>query len=294
MKTTAKLCLVILLLMITTLEARHHRDHHHKHHRKRDQHVHIEIYYPKGMLVWYPKQQEMAGFGIEIFLNQKHSVDTPKCDICLNTTESTYGKFMIRNDNAIIRAGDHLKYRVIKHMVNGSIHAMKSNEFYVADYRLLPQLDGCSSSLSTSGTTKDPTSPGLKAEINLLESIIYDIFQHCNNVTQPSKNLFLHSHPEKPLLDSKALYNRTLQMLKKNIPSIDWDKKLMHAFYYENGVGFEVKTMIDKLKVLYLSKNMIQPNPYVISDLDELGNADHENESGEGYELSVSDIRMSN
>lgn len=74
----------------------------------------------------------MLGFGIEIFLNQKYSLDEPKCDICLNTTEVTYGKFMIRSDNAIIRAGDHLKYRVIKQMVNGSVHAMKSNEFYVA------------------------------------------------------------------------------------------------------------------------------------------------------------------
>lgn len=292
MKSTATLCLVTLLLMITTLEARHHRDHHHSR-RKRDQNVHIEIYYPKGLLVWYPKQQEMVAFGIEIFLNQKHRLDAPKCDICLNTTQSTYGKFMIRNDNAIIRAGDHLKYRVIKQMVNGSSHAMKSNEFYVADYRILPRLDECSSLLSTSGSSKkQPSITDLKAEINLLENIIYDMFQHCNNATQPSKNLFLHSRLEKPLLDSKALYNHTMQMLKKTIPSIDWDKKLMHAFYYENGVGIEVKTMIDKLKILQLSKNAVQP--YAISDFDDLQHANQENGSGESYQLSISDIRMSN
>lgn len=149
--------------------------------------------------------------------------------------------------------------------------------------------------MSTSRSTKDQSSiAGLAAEVNLLENIIYDVFQHCNNVTQTSKNLFLHSRPAKPLLDSKALYNHTLQVLKKTLPSIDWDKKLMHAFYYENGVGFEVKTLIEKLKVLQMSKNSIRPS--VISDLDDLGHSNNENGSGDGenYQLSVGDIRMSN
>lgn len=265
MKSTVSLCLTILLLVLlsaTTLEAR-------RKNRKRDQNVHIEIYYPKGLTVWYPKQRGMVSFGIEIFLNQKYEdSEMHKCDICLNTTDVSYGKFMIHNDNAIVRAGDHLMYRAIKQKINGSAYVTRSNEFYVAETRILPQLEGCSSSVPTARSSNDRSNIAmLEDEINLLENIVYDAFQHCNNITQTSKNLYLNFSPLETRLDSKALFDNTLDVLKEMLPKIDWDTALVNAFYYEGGVGFEVKSLIDKLKALQMSKSL---SHYTVTDLDDL------------------------
>lgn len=264
MKSTVGLCLAILLLVLsaTTLEAR-------RKNRKRDQNVHIEIYYPKGLMVWYPKQRGMVSFGIEIFLNQKYDgSEELKCDVCMNTTEVSYGKFIIRNDNAIVRAGDHLMYRAIKQKINGSAYVAKSSEFYVAESRILPQLEECSPSVPTTRLSNDQSNIAmLEDEVTLLENIVYDAFQHCNNVTQTSKNLFLNFRPVDTRLDSKALFTNTLAELKKMLPKIDWDTVLVNAFYYEDGVGFEVKTLIDKLKALQMAKNLSQ---HTVTDLDDL------------------------
>lgn len=264
MKSSASICLAILLLVLcsTTLEAR-------RRNRKRDQNVHIEIQYPKGLLVWYPKQRGIIGFGIEIYLNQKYEdSEERKCDICLNTTDVSYGKFMIHSDNAIVRAGDHLMYRAIKQKINGSAYVAKSNEFYVAESRILPRLKGCSSTVSTAKSNNDQSNISMvEDEINLLESIVYDVFQHCNNITQTSNFLHLNFRPLERQLDSKALFDYTLNVLKEMLPKIDWDTVLVNAFYYENGVGFEVQSWIDKLKTLQMSKSLDQRT---ISDYDDL------------------------
>ncbi|XP_065085830.1 uncharacterized protein LOC135707844 [Ochlerotatus camptorhynchus] len=281
MKSTVSLCLAILLLVLsaTTLEAR-------RKNRKRDQNVHIEIYYPKGLMVWYPKQRGMVGFGVEIFLNQKYEdSEEPKCDICLNTTDVSYGKFMIHNDNAIIRAGDHLMYRAIKQKINGSAYVAKSNEFYVAESRILPQLEECSSPMPTTRSSNDQSNIAmLQDDVTLLENIVYDAFQHCNNVTQTSKNLYLNFRPVETRLNSKALFDYTLDMLKEMLPKIDWDTVLVNAFYYEDGVGFEVKTLIDKLKALQMSKNL---GEHTVTDLDDLDQFVDD----ESNEISFHDVR---
>lgn len=264
MKSSSSIYLAVLLLVLsaTSLEARRRS-------RRRDQNVHIEVYYPKGLMVWYPKQQGMTKFGIEIFLNQKYvNSEELKCDICLNTTDVSYGKFMIRHDNAIVRAGDHLMYRAIKQKLNGPAYVAKSNEFYVAESRILPQLDGCSSPMTPTRSSNDQSNIAmLEDDVTLLENIVYDVFQHCNNVTQTSKNLYLNFRPIDTRLDSKALFNYTRYMLKEMLPKINWDTVLVNAFYYEDGFGFEVKTLIDKLKVLQMSRSLGQQS---VTDLDDL------------------------
>lgn len=270
-------CLVGLLLVglcLSSVEGGR-RSHHRK--TKRDTGVHIEIYYPKGLMVWYPHRTGMAGFGIEIFLNQRHLIDDEAvCDICLNTTELTYGKYVLRSDDAIVRGGDHLMYNAIKQKVNGSAYIMRSNEFYVAESRILSQQAKCPpQSRPTSGSSTERIAT-LEEEVNALETIVYDVFQHCNNVTQISKNLYLNFRPaETTRLDSKQLFNYTRNVLKEMLPKIDWDAVLINAFYYEDGVAFEVKTLIDKLKVLQMSKNFTQ---FTVNDLDDMETTTEGNE----------------
>lgn len=243
---------------------------------KRDTGVHIEIY-TKGLMVWYPKRSEMVGFGIEIFLNQRHLIDDEAvCDICLNTTELTYGKFILRSDDAIVRGGDHLMYNAYKQKVNGSAYIMRSNEFYVAESRILPQQAQCPSGPRPASGSSAERIATLEDEVNALETIVYDVFQHCNNITQISKNLYLNFRPaEATRLDSKQLFEYTRTVLQEMLPKVDWDTVLINAFYYEDGVAFEVKTLIDKLKVLQMAKNFTQ---FTVNDLDDMETTTEGNE----------------
>lgn len=274
-KPTTALCLVGLLLVLCVSYLEAGGRHRHRSHRKshRDTGVHIEIYHPKGLMVWYPQRRGMISFGIEIFLNQKHQIDDEAvCDICLNTTEVTYGKFILRSDDAIIRGGDHLMYNAIKQKVNGTAYTMRSNEFYVADSRIISQK---TSSRPTPSGDQQNTVASLEEEINVLENVVYNVFQHCNNVTRTSKNLYLNFRPAETRLDSKALYAYTLNVLQEMLPKINWETVLINTFYYEDGVAFEVKTLIDKLKVLQMSRNFTQ---FTVSDLDDLEGTPEDNE----------------
>lgn len=103
-------------------------------------------------------------------------------------------------------------------------------------------------------------------DINLLESIIYDVIQHCDNMTEISKNLCLH-YESPPDLNSKQLYEYTRNELQILFPNISWSTVLVNAFYRNDGIGFEVMTLIDKLRILKLSKNL---DPDTISDMDHL------------------------
>lgn len=263
-KSAANLCLIglLLILCVNFSEAGRRRRNNWRHN--------IEIYHPKGLMVWYPKMPEVVMVGIEIYLNSR-SMAT--CDICLNTTDTTYGKFILRDDDAIIRDGDYLEYKVIKQKVNGEAYIAKTDNFFVAASRIIPQKVECSASSET--IKSNSTVVTLQKKIEVLQDVVYDMFQHCNNITRASKNLYLNLRPMETRLDTKGLFNYTLSMLKEIIPSIDWDNVLIHAYYYDDGVAFEVKTFVDKLIVLQMSKNFTQ---FTISDLDDMDWSDTDND----------------
>lgn len=272
-----ELCLVGLLLVglcLTSVEGGHRKS---SRKNKRDTGVHIEIYYPKGLMVWYPQRSGMVGFGIEIFLNQRHLIDDEAvCDICLNTTELTYGKFLLRSDDAVVRGGDHLMYNAFKQKVNGSAYIMRSNEFYVAESRILPQQAECTSRPRPASGSSAEKIATLEDEVNALETIVYDVFQHCNNITQISKNLYLNFRPAQTIhLNSKQLFEYTRDVLIEMLPKVDWETVLINAYYYEDGIAFEVKTLIDKLKVLQMAKNFTQ---FTVNDLDDMESTTEGNE----------------
>ncbi|XP_058451916.1 uncharacterized protein LOC131430739 [Malaya genurostris] len=280
-QATGSLCLVglLLALCVVSLEAGRHR----KQKSKRHLDVHIEIYHPKGLIIWHPQQAGMVGFGIEIFLNKQLMLleEPVTCDICQNTTEAAYGKFIIENDDAIIRGGDHLRYNAIALGDNGAAYIMKRNEFYVSESRILKrQKQECSPKTQAASDLQQYPST-MEEEIEILRNVVNDIFQHCNNVTRSSKNLFLNFRPADTRLDSKGLYNYTLNVLKEMLPKVNWDTELIHAFYYDDGIAFEVKTLIDKLKVLQLSKDFVQ---FTISDLDDLEGSSSTNNEIESFE----------
>ncbi|XP_053695762.1 uncharacterized protein LOC128743243 [Sabethes cyaneus] len=266
--STVNLFLISLLLILCVDFSQAGR--HSKRKSRRYNDVHIEIYHPKGLMVWYPAKPGVVLFGIEINLN---SESLTSCDVCLNTTENSYGKFILRDDDAIVRGGDHLEYKVIKQKTNGEAYVSKRDEFFVSESRIIPQPVGCPRSSEPNKPDNNITM--LQQKVTVLERVVSDVFQHCNNITRSSKNLYLNLRPMDTRLDTKGLFNYTLSMLKDMMPSVDWDTVLIHAFFYDNGIAFEVKTFVDKLIVLEISKDFTQ---ILISDLDDLDGATTDNE----------------
>lgn len=242
-------------------------------------HQHFEIYNPKGLTVWYPKSPETVEFGVAVLLNPSPNSHIHHCYVCLNTTTASYGKFIIHDDNAVIRPKDYLEYQLSFRDSRGRI-SIEKGEFYVAGNRIFHRQEPCSSTTNTSTTKVElPRAASLQENINLLENIVNDVFHRCNNVTEISKNLYLNFRPA-PNLDPRKLYEFTLNELQTMLPTINWNNALVHTFYYNDGVGFEVKNHIDKLKVLKLSRDF---NRSAIRDWDDLEQSMNTSDNNEDY-----------
>ncbi|XP_058120311.1 uncharacterized protein LOC131293016 [Anopheles ziemanni] len=268
------LAALVLLIVASCLfdgaSARKHRS------RKssRPKGVNIEIYHPKGVLIWYPYRSGIEMFGIEIFINQANpnrdgssssEEVSATCDICLNTTEVSYGKFILRSNDAIIRSRDHVYYNAIVKKTSGKAYVARSNEFYVSESRILIAdiTGGASNSRdesssvvqAQSGNLADKTPNALQQEVKLLEEILDELNQQCNLAQNQSRELLLSVSTE-TRLDAKDLHQFMTRQLSAKLPSIDWNRVLVDTYYTTNGIIFEVPTIVEKLKILKLAKKL--------------------------------------
>lgn len=228
----------------------------------------FDIFHPKGVAISYPRLWGMDRFEIKVYLNKGCAFGDPPCDICLNTTTTTpYGQFVTGDDNVLIQIGDILNYSVKLHMSDGCVHG-KKDQFYVMKNPIFRLPTTCANDNGQSKVAK------LEEEVVLLENIIQDVLQnHSNNSSEITKNLYLNFRPASVVLEPPQLYDNTLKVLQKKLPNVDWKTVLVGAFYYNDGVGFEVKTLLDKLKVLQMSKHFVQET---VTDLDRLGDIEDE------------------
>ncbi|XP_055598870.1 uncharacterized protein LOC129748331 [Uranotaenia lowii] len=98
-----------------------HPPHHqgHRHPERHHWHYHVpflnfEVHEPKGLEVsMVQRDLTISFFGIEVFVNRDPRSPGATCDICQNTTDVTYGKFIVEDDQAIIKKGDVLTYFVL-------------------------------------------------------------------------------------------------------------------------------------------------------------------------------------
>ncbi|XP_053675960.1 uncharacterized protein LOC128726192 [Anopheles nili] len=112
------LCALVVLLVAFEqvschgdFRGRHsHRHDHHNHHRHRHHKpnpllfLNFAIYEPKGVELSIRRPNSSAQyFAVELFINNP---DGDKPDVSLNTTEVIYGKYIVRDPEAILKPGD--------------------------------------------------------------------------------------------------------------------------------------------------------------------------------------------
>uniref|UniRef100_A0A182KGQ8 CBM39 domain-containing protein n=1 Tax=Anopheles christyi TaxID=43041 RepID=A0A182KGQ8_9DIPT len=284
--TIALMWLVAASCLLESVDARKSRGSS-KRSSRRPKGVNIEIYHPKGVMVWYPYRSGMELFGIEIFINKanqqtgdssEEDSTPPVCDICLNTTEVSYGKFILRSENAVIRNRDHVYYNAIVKKANGKAYISRSNEFYVSESRiLLGDVTGTASACggNTAVANLSDNDKRLANEIKLLEEILLEVNDQCHAGEQNRTKQLLLSAETPTRYDAKQLYQYVEEQLAQKLPTIDWNRTLVEAFYATDGIGFEVATTIDKLKVLKLAKALPQQP---ITDLDSFQTEDMTND----------------
>ncbi|XP_050078231.1 uncharacterized protein LOC126565131 [Anopheles maculipalpis] len=262
----ALLWLVVASCLLETVDARKSRGSS-KRSSRRPKGVNIEIYHPKGVMIWYPYRAGMEMFGIQIYINKANQQPTgdnssseeesapPACDICLNTTEVTYGKFILRSEDAIIRSRDHLLYNAIVKKTNGAAYVSRSNDFYVSESRiLLGDMTGDASACrETAVANLSESDKRMVKEIKLMEDILRDMNEQCFGGESNRTKQLLLSVQTPTRLDVKQLHQFTEDELNRVMPEVDWGRTLVEAFYAQNGIGFEVATAIDKMKVLKLA-----------------------------------------
>uniref|UniRef100_A0A182QCJ9 CBM39 domain-containing protein n=1 Tax=Anopheles farauti TaxID=69004 RepID=A0A182QCJ9_9DIPT len=250
---------------------------------KRPKGVNIEIYHPKGVMIWYPYRAGIESFSIEIFINKANqqtsdessSASSAECDICLSTTEVSYGKFILRSPDAVIRSRDHLYYNAIVKKTGGQEYVSRSNEFYVSESRILVgDMGGSGSPCETAVVPLSGEDDKQLAEIKLLEAILLDLNDQCDGQTNRTKQLLL-SATTPTRYDAKQLYEYAASVLGQKMPALNWNRTLVDAFYANNGIGFEVATTVDKLKVLKLAKQL---NDGSVVDLDAFQTEDMTND----------------
>lgn len=86
---------------------------HHWHHHA--PFVNFEVHEPKGLTVsTLQRSPNSTSFGIELFINKDPKrTNAPRCDVCQNTTTTTYGKFIVGDNAVVIKKGDVLYYHIL-------------------------------------------------------------------------------------------------------------------------------------------------------------------------------------
>uniref|UniRef100_A0A182WH39 CBM39 domain-containing protein n=1 Tax=Anopheles minimus TaxID=112268 RepID=A0A182WH39_9DIPT len=282
--TIALVWLVVASCLLESVDARRGS----RRHSRRPKSVNIEIYHPKGVMIWHPYRAGMEMFGIKLYINKANlqaeqdsgeEESTPvACDICLNTTEVTYGKFILRSEDVIIRRGDHVLYKAIVKKTSGEEYVSHSKDFYVSESRILQgDITGAASSVCTREKVNadlPDSDKKLVSEIKLLEEILGKLSDDCAGDGNRTKQLMLSAETD-TRYDAKQLYQYVAEELERMMPTINWNQTLVETFYASKGIGFEVATTVDKLKVLHLAKKLPTST---ITDMDNFQTEDMTND----------------
>ncbi|XP_050077980.1 uncharacterized protein LOC126564899 [Anopheles maculipalpis] len=138
-RAVAILCALVIVLVIFEQvschgHGRHHhgRHGHHHHHRGPPHHrsmlLNIAIYDPKGIELSTPRLNSTAQyFAFDMFINNPNGT-TP--DVSHNTSEVVYGKYMVRDTEAIIKPGDLLNITSYMGFSDGGVLQL-TTKFYV-------------------------------------------------------------------------------------------------------------------------------------------------------------------
>ncbi|XP_055598871.1 uncharacterized protein LOC129748332 [Uranotaenia lowii] len=209
--------------------------------------VDFEVMDPRGLKLWTAHKPETKMFGVELFINPvARDGKPPVCNVCQNTTDVMHGKFFIQDDNVVVKKGDVLEYVAITS--NGkTTQRHKPRKIVVNDYIIKPQgRCNCPAPIQPSTVHESDSA----AEIQLLERIISGLSQRC---ADGAVSNFLFLQADRPSSGSRDLLEHVRSYLLANKDLKAYAGAVTSAEDYSDGIAFQVKSLIDKLKILEIS-----------------------------------------
>ncbi|XP_055542438.1 uncharacterized protein LOC129728081 isoform X2 [Wyeomyia smithii] len=206
--------------------------------------VDFEVMEPQGLMLWTARKPNTKLFGIELYINPTGKND--QCYLCKNITEVTHGKFLISDDNVVVKRGDVLEYVVITD--NGkTAKRHKREKLVVKDYMIKSQ-SRCAYGFPSTRLSSVHNTESNK-EIELLERIITSLSVRCAEGAVSNYLLLQVSTAAGP----SNLLERVQEYLPANTTLQPYASTVITAGEYADGIAFQVQTIVDKLKILELS-----------------------------------------
>ncbi|XP_049536445.1 uncharacterized protein LOC125951564 [Anopheles darlingi] len=220
----------------------------------------LEILYPRGLRIAQPKSSSLVSFGIEVYLNREqqqqqqqvgHDAMVP-CDVCVNSTVATSDATTIElfHPTAIIRAKDHFQYAITNYYRDGVVRQYRCS-FYVAQDRLRYETPIAPSSCRTSiARTTDLGKPSQNDKM-LLEEILNESIGQC--IEQTNMLVMADSNTVRTRAQMEQYVRSRLNAL---VPGLDWGNGFKLIYKSEEGLVFELESLIAKKKLLRLVQSI--------------------------------------
>uniref|UniRef100_A0A182NEX0 CBM39 domain-containing protein n=1 Tax=Anopheles dirus TaxID=7168 RepID=A0A182NEX0_9DIPT len=213
--------------------------------------VHVQVHEPSGLMIWTSNSPLIETFGVELYVGRGNPCGLHKIvwdrKLLLNTSVITDGKFIIQDDEIVVQQGETILYRYSvfhEDTVWQSFFRILSVTDHVF-YR--PERSECYSQCIVE-------QKNLHMEAAHLKDILEREIEKCAGL-QASKHLqFPLENAYKFVADPLIYVQDKLWQVESLIPLID---NVVTADVAYNGVGFRMRTLIDKLKVLELGKDQL-------------------------------------
>ena len=250
--------------------------------------IHIEVLSPKGIRLWTAHNPDTELFGVELYVKYYGGrTEALDCALCQNVTEPVDGKFMLEDPNLVARFGDVLQYAIItfdgtttmrhaarRQFVRGTAIIINSYSVFVwivtfllyfcCIEELIKPNDRC---FCGARKLPEPLQDAPMSEVELLERIILRALGNRSRECEAISNwLVLRAEPRNEQADLLE-YVRTyldLLLLRAKWRTLDaggtgWTSSrpselVVEVDDHRDGIAFQVRSTIEKLKLLELMR----------------------------------------
>ncbi|XP_058452146.1 uncharacterized protein LOC131430902 [Malaya genurostris] len=214
--------------------------------------VDIHILEPIGLQIWSKYRPQCSNFGVELLINPTDSEIGYR--LSKNVSVPQDGKFFIEDNNAAVKLGDTIKYRTVK-TEDGEDEWSHWKTVLVDKSLFVQKGQHCSNHCRHNEDN---------GKVLFLKEYIEKILANCE-LHWMSEKLFF------PLTQAHTLVSDPERFIKTRLYSIDLLRPMIdhvkNVYVAQDGVGFGMHSIIEKLKVLELGRNelgLVDYDDYII------------------------------
>uniref|UniRef100_A0A182NEX2 CBM39 domain-containing protein n=1 Tax=Anopheles dirus TaxID=7168 RepID=A0A182NEX2_9DIPT len=210
--------------------------------------AHIQLREPSGLMIWTSNSPLIETFGVELYVGRGNPCGLHKIvwdrKLLLNTSVITDGKFIIQADEIVVQRGETILYRY---------SVFHEDTVWQSFFRILSVTDDLfyrpERNVCYSQCPVEQNNPHMGAA--RLKDILERKIEKCAGLQASKHLLFPLENANKFVADPLTYIQDKFRQVESLRPLVD---NVVTADLTNNGVGFRMRTLIDKFKVLELGK----------------------------------------